>query len=390
MEFPSSSEWVFSSNFASRNLLKDKKKIIETRNRNFIIPNVLLIYSIACSYFKIIYYTLRSKFVETDRQHDKVRRIIIGSNQTAYKHLVFDNLRRTCIINDDSIGTLASNILASYGILNFLSFLKAVNSGICHYRMHICDEFQLRKTIRDFFPMYVVAVVFFSSLIKNKSIFVHCYGRSSWSYAASSVGAKVILSSHGLIGMTHYQVWHKIYRLYVQNKDEAMHYSKVDKLRSIKLLKFPMIDTHNKTVIVFLGGINRSMSELRPMCDFFRNRGYKVLIAAHPSVNKFEYFDSLLDLKDDFIDRNGILGEDLMVKYRPMFVASWASTTLSSSLRMGVIPIRFLDSDQNKLHLEMSFDFNNRTLSFPNDLSVITYSIKSKKNYVETLLKLNS
>jgi len=73
-----------------------------------------------------------------------------------------------------------------------------------------------------------------------------------------------------------------------------------------------------------------------------------------------------------------------------MFVVSWASTTLSSALRMGIIPIRFLDLDQYKLHLEVSFNFNNRTLSFPNDLSTILLSIKSKNNYAKTFLKLNS
>jgi len=256
--------------------------------------------------------------------------------------------------------------------------------------MHICDEPQLRKTIRDFFPMYVVALVFFSGLIKNKNIFVHCYGRSSWSYAASSVGAKVILSSHGLVGMTHYQVWHKIYRFYVHNKDEAVHYLKVDKISSIKLLKFPVIDTHNKIVIVFLGGSERNMHELRHMYDFFKNKKYEILIVPHPSVNKFEYPNLVLDLEANFISSNGILGEDLIIKYRPMFVVSWASTTLSSALRMGIIPIRFLDLDQYKLHLEVSFNFNNRTLSFPNDLSTILLSIKSKNNYAKTFLKLNS
>jgi len=164
MEFSSSYEWVFSSNFANRTLLKNKK---ETRNNILIVSNVLLVFSLFYAYFKIIFYTLRSKFVETDKQINEIGRVIIKSDQTAYKNLVFDNLRRTYIINDDSIGVLASNAIASYGVVNVLTFLKTANSGIYHYRMHICDEPQLRKTIRDFFPMYVVALVFFSGLIKN-------------------------------------------------------------------------------------------------------------------------------------------------------------------------------------------------------------------------------
>ena len=252
--------------------------------------------------------------------------------------------------------------------------------------MHLSDsQNNLISEARQGLPVFSYQVCLFKFLKKkNPKIKLFSGGAYIASAAAIEANIETYYLSHGLVDRaipftfrpstrTHFISLPEFDYIYLYSNDEIKYYKKYGVVSKLCLYPQHRTQTKERKVIFFTNPSHDCWEEksISDAIELFAKHGYQILVKFHPSYTS--------DLNKNIIDREEVkifnalskAGSEVIAIENPEFVCSFASTTLSEALSMGVMPICLSSNKKITFEINHLYPFKRRTLFWEDEKSVI-------------------
>jgi hypothetical protein len=135
-----------------------------------------------------------------------------------------------------------------------------------------------------------------------------------------------------------------------------------------------LINIHHRTIIIAsiynIQNINKEQSliVLQELVNWAEQNSLNIVIRKHPKENDTFWEDHFPRLMIDSVSDSF---ESLLIRHKPMMVATWYSTTLVDALRCNVVPITI--SPMKDIHVQdMVLNLREHCLAWPDDKNLLT------------------
>lgn len=260
---------------------------------------------------------------------------------------------------------------------------------------------ELRKKARNELPVFSYLLCLFRVLkVRNPRIKLYSGGAHLASAAAIAEDIETFWLAHGLIDMplsaketpsrdTHFLSYPNFNFIYLYSKDEIEYIKNFSVDSKFYNYEFTKITNHTEKIIIFSSPFH-SLNEknlLLESIEFFQTKKYEIILKLHPSYT-YDLPERIFnDQGIKILHSDGMTASHLIKQESPLFVCSFASTTLCEALNHDVIPICL--SEAEEIPQTNVYPFAKRSISWKDDRSIIqNYFQKPGNDQRESLLKV--
>ena len=192
---------------------------------------------------------------------------------------------------------------------------------------------------------------------------------------------------HGTLSV--YWLYLKFDRITALNSYEALFLENSTGTSDVSIIPTKKKVSGHKGVVIFASTYDttyfqrkNNMEVLSSWIDWCSKRNLDFLVSLHPLEDRYFWEQNFTET--EIITNNGSI-EDILHNYRPIFLASWYSTSIIESYNCGVIPV-ILESEQGSLFCgEIIYPMRDIFPIWPQDRLVLENMVNNTEQYQQWL-----